>query len=128
MPGEQPISRFDFSFPYFFDCTDIRIVYLSRYAKTGWRWENSQEESGIEHCRFPEKEDLLKETQALAIKDGRSLATGQGHEEKKGFQGAHGGLAEDEPVAGGSHSRPETRYHAVEFAARGRAGGSAGGD
>jgi hypothetical protein len=48
--------------------------------------------------------------------------------EEKDFQGAHGGLAEDEPVAGGSHSLPETRYYTVEFAEGGGAGGAAGGD
>jgi hypothetical protein len=29
--------------------------------------------------------------------------------EEKDFQGAHGGLAEDEPLPGRSHSRSETR-------------------
>jgi hypothetical protein len=37
-------------------------------------------------------------------------------------------LAEEEPVTGGSHSRPEARYYAGEFAAGGGFGGAAGGD
>jgi hypothetical protein len=37
--------------------------------------------------------------------------------------GGHRCVAEHEPVAGGSHSRPEARHHAVEFAAGGGFGG-----
>ena len=56
------------------------------------------------------------------------MATGEGHDEEQNFQGAHGGVVEDESVAGGSHSRSEMRHHAVEFAAGGGFGGAAGGD
>jgi hypothetical protein len=47
---------------------------------------------------------------------------------KKKISKARMGLAEDEPVAGGSYSRSETRHHSVESAAGGGFGGAAGGD
>jgi hypothetical protein len=71
------------------------------------------------------KEDIFEEAQAQAIKEVVAWQSGEGHEEEKDFQGAHGGPAEDEPLPDRSHSRSETRHYAVEFAARGGFGGAA---
>jgi hypothetical protein len=53
---------------------------------------------------FLKKENIFEEAQGASNQGSRCLATGQGDEEEKDFQGAHGGLAENEPLPGRSHS------------------------
>ncbi|HKC00359.1 MAG TPA: hypothetical protein VKD23_16365 [Terriglobales bacterium] len=76
---------------------------------------------------FLKKENIFEEAQAQAIKEVVAWQLARAMK-KKDFQGAHGGVAEDEPLPGRSHSRSETRHHAVEFAAGGGIGGTASGD
>ncbi len=75
---------------------------------------------------FLKKENIFEEAQAQAIKEVLAWQLAKAMKKKKISK--YGGLAEDEPVAGGSHSRSETRHYAVEFAAGGGAGRSAGHD
>ena len=77
---------------------------------------------------FLKKENIFEEAQAQAIKEVVAWQLAKAMKKRKISKARMAVLLKDEPVAGGSHSRPETRYHVVESAAGGGFGGAAGGD
>jgi len=86
----------------------------------------AHEEGGSEGSWLLEEGEDLRTIRGAADQARGGVAVSLGYEEEKDFQGANGGFAEDEPVAGRPDPRSEMRHHAVEFAASGGLGRQAG--
>jgi mannose-6-phosphate isomerase-like protein (cupin superfamily) len=75
---------------------------------------------------FLKKENIFEEAQAQAIKEVVAWQLATAMKKKKISKTRTAALLKDEPLPGRSHSRSETRYYVVEFAAGGGIGGAAG--